>query len=468
MLSEQEDHDASQGLAQNILSTVVWKSVGSPYSRLQLILQNQTYLRNIGLLPESIQNINSTQISLGSLTSYLYKNEGIMSYWRGHSMTLLKAIGQTILSYLLKPHLNQILGIASRAGDKQQQQQQQSNNKSNKYNKRKSVDDPSLAHTEVPALLDIITRHQSNMNTNTNVNVAPKMFSPPSKVPSKRAASNNNENDEMNDDDNNNENDNYSNKPNSLNLSRGKIERREISMFEKVLRFGKKHLAREIYPLLSLVLLYPLSVFQTYFWLDLKGTNTNGVDYSFNNGYIECYKQLGGNFKVIYGGLTAAVIGSLIYRQTYFNMYHIIDWVLYKITGKKRIKVNETPKKITNNKNNEQQMNEEMLFKTLNTSLRGIITTNIALFMAFPFQVIKYRMILSKHPNSNVEYNGLKDCIVQTIGNDGYKAFFNGAIANLALGIVAGIALITVDVTKMAQTAKAQKQRQRNLMRIRT
>jgi len=166
---------------------------------------------------------------------------------------------------------------------------------------------------------------------------------------------------------------------------------------------------------ISLCFVYSLDYARTRLTNDAKGAKKGGEKQF--NGLIDVYKQTlaKDGFAGLYRGFVISCVGIFIYRGLYFGLYDTIKPA--------------APAWIRDN-----------FFANF---LLGYCITVFAGLASYPIDTIRRRMMMTS--GEAVKYNGSIDCAIQVFKNEGVKAYFKGAGANIMRGIAGALVISGYD-----------------------
>lgn len=158
----------------------------------------------------------------------------------------------------------------------------------------------------------------------------------------------------------------------------------------------------------SLCFVYHLDYARTRLANDLKASGKGSGERQYS-GLVDVYKKTLATDGVagLYRGFVISAVGIFVYRGLYFGLYDSIMPFCPQY---------DSP--------------------TLDTSIRfcvGYAVTVLAGLASYPIDTIRRRMMMRS--GEGVKYNGSLDCAVQILKNEGVRAYFNGAGANILRGV---------------------------------
>ncbi|CAN6201683.1 unnamed protein product [Urochloa humidicola] len=167
----------------------------------------------------------------------------------------------------------------------------------------------------------------------------------------------------------------------------------------------------------SLLFVYSLDYARTRLTNDYRAAGAGGGERQFT-GLADVYRKTLRSDGVagLYRGFNVSVVGIVVYRGLYFGMYDSIKPVL--LTGK--------------------------LQDSFMASLAlGWVITNGANLASYPLDTVRRRMMMTS--GEAVKYKGAMDAFSQIVKNEGPKALFKGAGANVLRAIAGAGALAGYD-----------------------
>jgi solute carrier family 25 (adenine nucleotide translocator) protein 4/5/6/31 len=118
----------------------------------------------------------------------------------------------------------------------------------------------------------------------------------------------------------------------------------------------------------------------------------------------------------LYRGFVISFIGIFIYRGMYFGLYDTVMPILGE----------DTPLYIR--------------------FCVGYVVTVVAGLASYPIDTVRRRMMMTS--GTGVKYSGSMDCAMQILKNDGAKAYFKGAGANILRGVAGAGVLAGFDAVQ--------------------
>lgn len=156
---------------------------------------------------------------------------------------------------------------------------------------------------------------------------------------------------------------------------------------------------------ISTIAVYPLDLVKTRLTIQARA----GKDRKYN-GIWDCimkvYKQEG--FLALYKGVSASIAGVIPFQGFTFMAYEILS----KVWGKPKNKLSGWE-----------------------NFVNGCCAGAFAQTFSFPFDTVRKKMQAQSSAGTtktDVQFNGLIDCFVQTVKQKGFLALWSGTIANLA------------------------------------
>lgn len=176
------------------------------------------------------------------------------------------------------------------------------------------------------------------------------------------------------------------------------------------------------------MVVYPLDYARTRLANDAKNVHKGG-ERQFNGLVDVLRKTLASDGIVgLYRGFGPSIGGIIVYRGLYFGMYDSIKPVL--LVGP-----------LTNN-----------FFASF---LLGWMVTTVAGMAAYPLDTVRRRMMMTS--GQNIKYKSSLDAGRQIFAQNGFRAFFGGAGANILRGVAGAGALSIYDKLQSAFLGKTFK-----------
>lgn len=169
----------------------------------------------------------------------------------------------------------------------------------------------------------------------------------------------------------------------------------------------------------SLLFVYPLDFARTRLAADVgKGSNREFTGLA--NCLSTIYKKDGA--KGLYQGFLVSVGGIIVYRAAFFGVYDTAKVALLK-----------DPKNAP--------FWQNWMIAQVVTTLAGVIS--------YPFDTVRRRMMMQAG-RSEILYKNTLDCWVKIAKNEGYSAFFKGALSNAIRGSGGALVLVIYDEIQKA------------------
>lgn len=168
----------------------------------------------------------------------------------------------------------------------------------------------------------------------------------------------------------------------------------------------------------SMLFVYPLDFARTRLGADVgKGAAERQF-----SGLADCLVKIAkaDGVQGLYRGLGVSIAGIIPYRASYFGLFD---------TGKRKLPI----------------VNQNLLYKFIFaqcvTSTSGLIS--------YPFDTVRRRMMMqSGKKAADVQYRNTMDCFRKIASDEGYSAFYKGALSNVFRGVGASLVLVLYDEMK--------------------
>mmetsp|Transcript_28855 Transcript_28855/g.59137 ORF Transcript_28855/g.59137 Transcript_28855/m.59137 type:complete len:324 (+) Transcript_28855:32-1003(+) len=172
----------------------------------------------------------------------------------------------------------------------------------------------------------------------------------------------------------------------------------------------------------SLLIVYPLDFARTRLGADVG----KGADREFT-GLVDCISKTAkkGGPLSLYQGFGISVAGIIVYRGAYFGFYDSAIGVLKP---------------------------SNIVYKFLVAQV-VVAASGIA---SYPFDTVRRRLMMQSGAKTQL-YNGTVDCFGKILKNEGFKAFFKGAGANVLRGAGGALVLVGYDKIKEIVNPKVEK-----------
>ncbi len=172
----------------------------------------------------------------------------------------------------------------------------------------------------------------------------------------------------------------------------------------------------------SLCIVYPLDYARTRLASDVGKGNEKAF-----NGLMDCLKKTTKGpkgFFSLYNGFTVSVIGIIPYRGVYFGLYDSFR--------------TKNPYK-----------NEHGFRGVISKFLIAQMVAITAGFASYPFDTVRRRLQMqSERPPEQWKYKSTVDCFTKILRDEGLKAFFKGAGANVLRTVGSALVLVLYDEIK--------------------
>jgi len=167
----------------------------------------------------------------------------------------------------------------------------------------------------------------------------------------------------------------------------------------------------------SLLIVYPLDFARTRLAADVGSGKTREF-----TGLVDCLKKTAarGGTMAMYQGFGVSVQGIIVYRGAYFGFYDTAKGVLFKDEKKANI------------------FAKWAVAQTV-TALAGICS--------YPFDTVRRRLMMQA--GGDKQYTGTLDCWRKVYSQEGFKAFFKGALSNVLRGAGGALVLVMYDEIKI-------------------
>ncbi|XP_055345875.1 ADP/ATP translocase 1-like [Paramacrobiotus metropolitanus] len=168
----------------------------------------------------------------------------------------------------------------------------------------------------------------------------------------------------------------------------------------------------------SLVFVYPLDFARTRLGVDV-GKNAGTREFT---GLWDCMRKIyqTDGIRGLYRGFNVSVQGIFIYRAAYFGLFDTSK--IYFKEGKVPIMLN---------------------------FMIALTVTTIAEFMAYPWDTVRRRMMMQSG-RKEILYKNSLDAMMKIAKNEGFPAFFMGAVSNMLRGIGGALVLVIFDELRHA------------------
>lgn len=168
----------------------------------------------------------------------------------------------------------------------------------------------------------------------------------------------------------------------------------------------------------SMLFVYPLDFARTRLGADVgKGAAERQF-----NGLLDCLVKIAkaDGVQGLYRGLGVSIAGIIPYRASYFGLFD---------TGKRKLPI----------------VNQNLLYKFI---FAQFVTSTSGL-ISYPFDTVRRRMMMqSGKKATEVQYKNTFDCFRKIARDEGYPAFYKGALSNIFRGVGASLVLVLYDEMK--------------------
>jgi solute carrier family 25 (adenine nucleotide translocator) protein 4/5/6/31 len=173
----------------------------------------------------------------------------------------------------------------------------------------------------------------------------------------------------------------------------------------------------------SLLVVYPLDFARTRLAMDVGGKDANGVVKAREfTGTVDCIlktaKSAGWGRGGVYNGFVVSCVGIVFYRGAYFGLYDTINDQEFMRKGGFLVKFSV-----------------------------GYAVTVAAGLLSYPLDTIRRRLMMTSGKHAG-KYSGSIDCGKKVLAEEGVKAMYKGASANILRGLAGALVLVSFDYCK--------------------
>ncbi|CDW82673.1 adp atp translocase [Stylonychia lemnae] len=168
-----------------------------------------------------------------------------------------------------------------------------------------------------------------------------------------------------------------------------------------MLRPNHRHFVRNMMAggfggVLSQIFLYPFSFVQTRLQADVGSSSSTREFFGFRDCVKKLYRIEG--YQIFFTGLTVSLTGTFVYRSFYFGLHDFFWNFMFFANHKPNI---------------------------LTQFSIGSIVTFIAAFIAYPFDIIRHRVMIQQGRTEKLFSSGI-ECAMWTMKNEGLIGFYRG------------------------------------------